>query len=271
MASAAAATDASGRNWAITIGSIECEAAQSQVTLGTRIRYVGPRGPVEAPVSQLTDASGKAHLPRSLVWRSGSRPLAELLSSGGVRNIQSENSAEIQLRFALRDAAGDLQLEFGDIPAFSLSRKRSGCQGLLKPGQIQAPRIPRRGTAQASKSDIRVYRNAYACVSQGTVRTMHAEHPPYLPRQLLLFGRGYLPSARQVELPMGKALAQPYAYGGEYELNAIEQTARRVVGQDFPQYAAAAKHYAFNWGPQKSQSGNELFSVGLYDLRACPR
>ena len=264
------AADASGRNWAITINSIECEAAQSAVTLGTRIRYLGPRGPVEAPVSQLADASGKPHLPKSLVWKSGSRPLAELLSSGGVRNIQSENSAEIQLRFSLREAAGDLQLEFGDIPAFSLSRKRSGCQGLFRVGQIAAPRVTRTKPA-ASKPDIRVYRNAYACVSQGTVRTMQAEHPPYLPRQLLLFGRGYMPSARQVELPMGKALAQPYAYAEEYELNAIEQTARRVVGQDFPQYAAAATHYAFNWGPQKSQSGNELFSVGLYDLRPCPR
>jgi hypothetical protein len=30
------------------------------------------------------------------------------------------------------------------------------------------------------------------------------------------------------------------------------------------------KHFVFNWGTQKSQSGNEMYSVGIYELRRCP-
>jgi hypothetical protein len=272
-ANGAAAAVASGRNWRISIDGVECEAAESLLTLGLRIDYRGPRGPVEAPVSRLLDRDGKPHLPRSLVWTSGSKPLAELLSAGGLRNIQSENSAQIRLKFPLRDASGDLRLEFGDIRAFALTRKRSaGCEGLLQPDQIQAPRLPRAPSAESSKAGLRFYRNAYPCVPQprGAWRTIEAEYPPYLASQLLVFGRGYLPSARQIELPMGRAPAQSYFYAGPDDLNAIEDAARRALAADFPEYRAGqGKYFVFNWGPQKAPSGNELYSIGIYDIRAC--
>lgn len=262
-----AAAVASGRNWRISIDGVDCEA--SVINVRTRIGYVGPKGPVEAPVSQLLDAAGKLHLPRSLVWRRGSKPLAAWLSAGGLSNLQSESVAEVELKFDVRDAQGDLQLEFGDIRAFALTRKRgAGCEGLLRPGQLRAPRAaPREG----AKPLMRVYRNRYLCTqASGAPRTLEASYPPYLPRQLLLFGRGYLPNAREIELPMGKAPAQPYFYSGLDELNAVEDAARRAISADFPQYAGGA-HFAFNWGVQKPASGNEMYSVGIYPLLPCPR
>ena len=264
-----AAAIASGRNWRLAIDSIECEAAPALLTIGMRIDYLGPKGPVEAPLSQLVDASGKPYLPRSLVWRRGSRPLAAWLSAGGLSNLQSEAVAEVQLKFDVRDAAGDLQLEFGDLRPFALTRNRTaGCAGLLKPEQLRAPRTKQ---AARAKPGIRVYRNRYLCTqASGTPRSVEASYPPYLPRQLLLFGRGYLPNARQIELPMGQAPAQPYLYSGLDELDAVEDAARRAISADFPQYAGGA-HFAFNWGVQKAPSGNEMYSVGIYPLVPCPR
>src|SRR5688572_21048525 len=262
-----AAAVASGRNWRISIDGIECEA--SVINVRTRIGYVGPKGPVEAPVSQLVDAAGKPHPPRSLVWQRGSKPLAAWLSAGGLSNLQSESIAEVELKFDVRGAQGDLQLEFGDIRAFALTRKRgTGCEGLLRPEQLRAPRA---ATREGAKPGMRIYRNRYLCTqTSGGPRTLEASYPPYLPRQLLLFGRGYLPNARQIELPMGKAPAQPYFYSGLDELKAVEDAARRAISADFPQYAGGA-HFAFNWGVQKAASGNEMYSVGIYAVGACPR
>ena len=269
-AQGAGAATASGRHWRISLERIECEAVESMVTIGMRVDYRGPKGPVEAPVSQLLDAQGRTHLPRSLVWKSGSRQLAELVSAGGVRNIQSENTAGIELKFVLRDAPGDLMLEFGDIRAFPLTRKRSeGCRGLLKPDQIAAPRAARAARAKTTKPDIQVYRSAFPCTAQGSARMFRAEHPPYVPRQLLVLGRGYLPGARQIELPMGKAPAQSYVYDGPDDRGSIEDAALRAAMADFPEYATA-KHFAFNWGPQQSHSGNLVYAIGLYDVRPCP-
>ena len=263
-----AAAVASGRHWRLSIDSIQCQTAGSVISIGTRIDYLGPKGPVEAPVSQLLDGKGKRHPPRSLVWRRGSKPLAEWLSAGGLSNLQSESVAEVELKFQVGEASGDLQLEFGDLRAFKLTRKRSGgCEGLLKLDQVQAPRLSRQGRG-ASPKPLRVYRNSYPCKHEGSSRTTEAAYPPYLPRQLLLFGRGYLPSARQIHLPMGSAPAQPYLYSGPDELTAIEDAARRAILADFP--FSGAKHFAFNWGAQKATSGNELYSVGLYELLACP-
>jgi hypothetical protein len=233
-----------------------------------RIDYLGPKGPVEAPLGQLVEGDGKRHLPRSLVWRRGSKPLAAWLSAGGLSNLQSESVAEVELKFAVRDAQGDLRLEFGDLRPFALTRKRTtGCEGLLRPAQLRAPRAaPRDGT----KPGMRVYRSSYVCrQASGTPRALEASYPPYLPRQLLLFGRGYLPNAREIELPMGKAPAQSYFYSGLDELNAVEDAARRAISADFPQYAGGA-HFAFNWGVQKAASGNEMYSVGIYSIGACP-
>jgi hypothetical protein len=267
--SADAAATASGRNWRLAIDSIACEPAASLVTLGMRIDYLGPKGPVEAPLSQLVDGNGKPHLPRSLVWQRGSKPLAAWLSAGGLSNLQSESVAEVELKFDVRDAQGDLQLEFGDLPAFALTRKRTtGCEGLLRPAQLRGPRAASR---EIAKPGMRVYRNSYVCrQASGTPRTREASYPPYLPRQLLLFGRGYLPNAREIELPMGKAPAQPYFYSGLDQLNAVEDAARRTISADFPQYTGGA-HFAFNWGAQKAASGNEMYSIGIYAIGACPR
>lgn len=268
-AAAGVAVTASGRNWRLSIDSMECSAAESVVSIGTRIDYLGAKGPVEAPLSQLLDGKGKVHPPRSLVWRRGSRPLADWLAAGGLSNLQNEAVAEVELKFHVGEADGDLQLEFGDIRAFPLTRKRSrGCDGLLKLDQVRAPRVPRPARGAGAQS-VRVYRSSYLCTQRGASRTTEAPYPPYLPRQLLLFGRGYLPNARRIQLPMGSAPAQPYLYSGPDELTAIEDAARRAIMADFPQLAGA-KHFAFNWGAQKAMSGNEMYAVGLYELLACP-
>ena len=93
----AVAADASGRNWRLSIERVECRG--STLAVGSRIRYLGPKGPVEAPLSYLTDGEGKRHAPRSLVWRAGSKQHAEWLSAGGLSNVQSEDIGEFQLNF----------------------------------------------------------------------------------------------------------------------------------------------------------------------------
>jgi hypothetical protein len=252
---------ASGRHWRLSIDSIECEAAASRIVLGTRIRYLGPKGVVEAPLSQLVDGKGQTYAPKSLVWRGGSKPLAAWLSTGGLRNIQSEYAGEIQWKFEPRGESGELKLEFGDIGAFSVG----SCTKLLKPGQIQAPRVARAASPQPA---IRVYRGRYPCTA-GPSPTTEAQYPPYLPRQLLVFGHGYLPNTRQIELPMGKAPAQSYAYGGVDNLKAVEDAAQRAIATDFPEFRGG--YFAFNWGAQRAPSGNEVYSVGIYDVRRCPK
>ena len=254
-----AAALASGRNWRLSIEAIVCEAA-SRVAIRTRVHFLGRGGVVEAPVSRLVDAQGKRYVPRSVAWKEDGKSLAQWLSSGGLRKIDPGPLGEIELKF---DAAGALRFEFGDIAAFAVTRK-SSC---LKPGEIKAPRAASPARVEKSQLDFRVYRAGYPCGAAR--RTKEAEYPPYLPKQLLLFGRGYLPNARDVELPMGTAPAQPYSYAGEDNLKAVEDAARRGVLADFPQYAMD-KHFAFNWGSQKGASGNELYSIGLYELRSCP-
>lgn len=257
----AVAASASGRNWRITIDSLRCEAAL--VSVGTQIRYLGPKGAVEAPVIRLVDGAGRPIAPKSLLWRRGSKPFAEWLTAGGLSNVQSQDIGEFDLRFDLTGASGPVSLEFGDIRAFALTRGNDPCGGVLKLGALQAPRVSR---AAEAKGAIRIYRGRYPCAGGGTIE---AGYPPYLPRQLLLFGRGHLPAAREIELPMGKAPAQGYAYSGPDELKAVEEAARRALAVDFSAFAAA-KHFAFNWGVQRSASGNEVYSIGVYDLRRCP-
>lgn len=266
---AGVAADASGRNWRIAIERIECEAAAT-LAIGLRIRYLGPKGPVEAPLSYLSEGQGTQLAPRSLVWRAGAKQHAQWLSAGGVRNIQSEDIGEFQLNFDLRDATGELRLEFGDVPAFPLTRnrKKGGCEGVLAADRLQAPRAARRGTAE--KSTIRIHRGAYPCSAQSGSRTIEAQHPPYLPRQMLLFGRGYLPNAREIALPMGKASAQPYSYVGSDEVKPLDDATRRALSADFPEYATS-RFFAFSWGLQKAASGNDAYSIGFYELRACPK
>jgi hypothetical protein len=265
----AATAVASGRNWSISIDGLECHG--NIFVLGLHIRYLGPSGPVEAPVTQLLDARGKQHLPRSLAWKPGAKPLAEWLSKGGLRNLKTEPLGEVELKFDVEGATPALNLEFGDIPAFSLTSQATGkgaCERVLKPDQIRAPRAARRARVDPSKLDFPVHRARYPCSPS---RTIADGYPPYLPRQLLLFGHGYLPNARQIELPMGRSPAQPYAYAGPDNLAAVEQAARQALMADFPQYGRRSKYFAFNWGVQKSQSGNEMYSIGLYDLRPCPK
>jgi hypothetical protein len=264
------AATASGRNWRLSIDSLECRAGV--MTLGTRIRYLGPKGPVEAPVIQVVDEKGARHVPKSLVWKQGSKPVADWLSGGGLTNLQSADVGEVQLRFELREAAGELRLEFGDIRAFALTRsgRRSGCEGMLGAERLRTPGQPRRLRAEEAKSDLRVYRALYPCRSRSEISVItDAEYPPYPPQQLLVLGRGYLPNAREIALPMGSAPAQSYTFSGTEDRKAVEALARRFAAADFPQYGNA-NHFAYDWGLQRSASGNEIWSVGIYDLRACP-
>lgn len=255
------AATASGRHWRLDVASLGCDDAL--LTMNTRIGYLGPKGVVEAPVVRLVDASGQAVAPKSLVWKSGSRELAQWLSSGGLANVQTDKVGDFQVRFDTHGATGSLRLEFGDIGGFTISK--NACQGLLKPNQLQLPRMPRRA---ADGKPPRIYRSTYPCRKQGALHVTEARYPPYLPKQLLFFGRGYLPNAREVELPMGRAPAQSYSYLGLDKLDAMEEGAAKVLRSDFPEYASA---FAFNWGVQTSQSGNEAYSIGLYDVRACPK
>ena len=264
-----AAAIASGRNWQIAIENLACEGA-SQLALTLRIDYLGPKGLVETPLTELVDENGKRIAPRSLVWKSGGgRETARWLATGGVADLKTGDIGRFQLRFDVQGTAGELRLEFGDIDAVALTRKGAapGCDSLLRPERMQTPRTRRGGGGNAH---LRIYRDAYACLApKGALQTIEARYPPSLPKQLLIFGRGYLPSARHIDLPMGRAPAQPYRYGGAGELNAVEAFAKRAIGSDFPQYAGA-KYYAFNWGLQTEPSGNKLYSIGLYELQPCP-
>lgn len=261
-AAADAAALASGRHWRIAITAVECEAA-ALLVIRTRVHFLGRAGVVEAPVSRLRDAQGKRYFPKSVIWKEDSKSLARWLSAGGLRAIDAGALGAVELKFDVHGAAGALKLEFGDIAAFALTR-RNAC---LKPGEIQGPRVASPVRVEKSKLDLRIYRAGYPCGAAR--RTKEAEYPPYLPKQLLLFGRGYLPSAREVDLPMGTAPAQPYSYAGEDNLKAVEDAARRAVLADFPHYTLD-QHFAFNWGSQTGASGNELYSIGLYAVRSCP-
>ena len=278
---AADAATASGRHWQIAVESIACESAQPLLVVGARIRYLGPRGPVEAPVNRLVDSRDKAYLPKSLVWHGGSRELAQWLPGGGIANVQAALEAEVQLKYDVTGAAGELRLEFGDVAAFALTRKGgAACSGALKPAQLRPPSVLRTRAAGVGPR-VRVYRAAYPCrTAKGALRTTEAQYPPYLPRQMLVFGRGYLPSARRIELPMGWVPAQAYSYAGVDALDPLEDAARRTIGTDFPHYSASLvgvgqsaspshKHFAFNWGSQRAESGNEAYAIAIYDLRAC--
>jgi hypothetical protein len=267
-AQAEAAAVASGRNWRVAIDGIECEAL---LVIRARVHFLGPKGAVEAPVIRLTDAAGRRHLPKSVALSPGSRPLAEWLSAGGLRNLDSESLGEIQLKFEVSDATGALQFEFGDIRGFALTREPAAgkgvCESLLRPEQMRGARAARPAPVDKSKLGAPVHRARYPC--RPPSRIVAAEYPPYLPRQLLLFGRGFLPNAREIELPMGRAAAQPYSYTGPDNLVAVEDAARRALLADFPGYRGS-RYFLFNWGTQKAASGNEMYSIGIYDLRPCP-
>ena len=277
-ASAGAAPAGSGRHWQMTIEGLQCDVADSVVTMDSRIRYLGGAGLVEAPVLRIVDGEGRTVPPRSLVWKEGSKPLAALISTGVIRSIEPNTVGRMQFKFPLRDAARDLRLEFGDLKAIVVAKAASSgatgvCKRLLKTGQLQVAQPARPPLGKGAVPRMRVYRDAYPCreAARGKPRTIEAQHPPYAPEQILVFGRGYLPNLREVDLPTGRAAAQSYAYAGKDELAAIEDFARRAVAADFPSYVGSATHFAFNWGIQRAASGNELYSVGLYGLRPCAK
>jgi len=253
-------------NWQLALDGLACDGA-GVMTLGARIRYLGPKAPVESPVIRLAAAGGKPLLPRGLVWRSGSKVLTALLAAGGVRGLQPGDAAQIEFRFDAGEAAGPLLLEFGDLPAFALTRKGRACGNLLKTPAVPAPQAPHAASQEAAK--LRVFRNAYPCGRPpAALKTVEADHPPYLPQQLIVLGRGYLPSVRHIDLPMGAAPAQGYFYSGADTLDAIELAARRAISADFPRYVSGA-YFAFNWGEQRGATGNQIDSIGLYELQPC--
>jgi hypothetical protein len=261
-----AAPPAAAANWQLALDGLACDGA-GVMTLGARIRYLGAKAPVESPVVRLVDAGGEPRLPRSLVWQGGSKALAALLAAGGVRGLEAGESAQVQLRFDVGEAAGPMRVEFGDLPAFALTRKGRACGNLLKSPAVPAPQAR---AASKQPSNLRVYRNAYPCGSAAALKTIEADHPPYLPKQLIVLGRGYLPNVRHIDLPMGAAPAQGYFYAGADTLDAIELAARRAIAADFPRYAAGG-YFAFNWGEQRGATGNQIDSIGLYELRSCQK
>ena len=271
-APAGAAALASGRNWQIAIDRVACEGA-SILVVGIRASYLGSKGLVEAPVARLVDAKGTRLAPKGLVWKSGSHENARWLASGGVADIRSGEIGQFELRFDVQSASGELKLEYGDIGAFAITRKdrTSGCDSLLRTDRIQAPRKSRGAPGGPARG--RVYRSAYPCqMPQGGVRTMESLFPPYAARQLLLLGRGYLPNARTIDLPTGRAPAQGYAYSGADDPKPVEASALRALAADFSEYAKGlgTKYFAYNWGLQDAASGNKFYSIGIYDVRACP-
>lgn len=248
LPSLAGAATTSGKNWRVSVEKVECHAPL--VTIDMRVRYLGPAGAVEAPVVRMSGARGALVVPKSVAWKQGGKPLAEWLSAGGLRNIRPEDLGEVEVKFD----AGGASFEFGDAPAFRLDAKKCHLAA------------PARRTAGKAAAELAVHRARYPCTPP---RTIAADYPPYPPKQLLVFGRGYLPNAREIELPMGRAPAQSYAYSGPDELKAVEAAAQKAIAADFPQFDQA-RHFAFNWGVQKAQSGNDLYSIGVYELRACP-
>jgi hypothetical protein len=282
-----AAAIASGRNWSISIGSLQCDAAGSQLAISMRLRYLGPKGAVEAPVHELIGEGGRQIRPRSLVWGGGPKELARWLPSGGVAKVLQEHAGDVLLKFDLPEAKGGLQLAFGDIEAFPLTRKdapatKRACENLLKLDELQLPRaLPR--PARTEKPNLRVYREAHPCLTpQGDLRTVEANQPPQHPLQMLLFGRDFLPNLRQVELPGGKVATRTYSYTGADALTPLEDEASRAIAADYGEYLAglvtapastskAKKFFAFNWGVQKSSSGKPLYPIAIYEVRRCTK
>ena len=241
----AQAADLSGKHWRVSAESVQC--GEGLLAIDLRVRYLGPAGAVEAPVVQMDHGRLR---PARVSWRQGSKMLAQWLSAGGLRNIKPGELGEVEVKFD----AGGTSFEFGDAPAARLDAKKC---------HLGAP--ARRAAGKAA-AELTVHRARYPCTPS---RTIAADYPPYLPKQLVVFGRGYLPNAREIELPMGRAPAQSYAYSGPDQLKAVEAAAQRAIAADFPQFDQA-RHFAFNWGVQKAQSGNDLYSIAVYDLRPCP-
>ena len=277
----AGAAVASGKHWRVDVDSLHCEAAGSVLVVGMRIDYLGPKGSVEAPVHELADGAGTRIRPKSLVWKGGDKQIVRWLPVGGIATVQAEFAAVLEFKFDVKGATGDLQLAFGDIQAFALTRRspQGVCERLLKPAEIQGPRLVTRKVQEEPR--LRVYREAHPCLTpQKTLRTVESNQPKYLPAQMLLFGRGYLPAARQVDLPEGRVPAQAYSYTGADELIPVENAARRAIAADFAPYGAEMvmsgdprprKYYAFNWGDQKAPTGQKLYSIGIYEVRACAK
>ena len=132
---------AGGRHWTIAVDSLDCRAA---LTIGLRVRYLGPPGAVEAPLAQL---DGGRVLPASVSWRQGSKMLAQWLSAGGLRNIEPGDLGHVEVRFD----AGGASFEFGDVPALALDAAK--CRLHAGPAPV---------TAKAA-GQLTVHRARYPC------------------------------------------------------------------------------------------------------------
>lgn len=274
------ARTATGRHWQGTVEALACAADPVRVTVDLRLRHAGAAGLAEVPVVQLVDAQGRIHLPRALAWSSGSKALAAWLTAGGVRQVPAGEEARLQWRFDVPDDAAGLRLEVGDAPALEVTAARAGglCARILKPQDLKAEASARPPLPPKPDPALRIHRLAYPCLPAkgGPVRKIDAQFPPYLPEQLIVLGRGFVPNARVIDLPMGKAPARGYPYAGPDDIGGYEDAARRAIAADFPKARAQmlpddkARLFAFNWGQQSSASGNPLYAIGLYALRPCP-
>lgn len=275
------ARTATGRHWQGTVEALACAEDPARLTLDLRLRHVGGAGLAEVPVVQLVDANGGVHLPKALAWVAGSKALAAWLAAGGVRQVPAGEEARVQWRFDVPGNADGLRLEVGDAPGLAITIARAGgglCTRVAKVHEMKAEAAAKAPLPPRADPALRIHRLAYPCLpgGGGPARKIDAPFPPYLPEQLVVLGRGYLPNARAIDLPMGKAPARGYAYAGPDELGGYEDAARRAIAGDFPKVRAQlvpeekARLFAFNWGQQTSASGNPLHAIGIYALRPCP-
>ena len=86
-------------------------------------------------------------------------------------------------------------------------------------------------------------------------------------RCTIVLGRGYLPNARLIELPMGWR-RRSRTHAGVDDLKFIEDAR---AARSPPTFCSTAhRDISPSTGAcQRSQSGNEILAVGVYDLRPC--
>ena len=109
FAHAASVADASGRNWRIAVQSLQCQG-NGLLVMGARVHHRGPDGAVEAPTS------------RSSMRRATLIVRSEMKPGGGVEPPGKPVTSASCTRFPVHSASGALELEFGDIRAFTVSR-----------------------------------------------------------------------------------------------------------------------------------------------------
>ena len=232
-------------------------------------------------MSQLVDGKGKrASCRSSLVWKQRQQAARRLAlrrrpEQPAVRGRRRGRSSSFDVARGARRRCSSSSATSARLRSRARERRvRTGCSS---PTQLQAPRVARSRPKRAGrKSDLRVLSQARipACRRRRRRHRRRRRYPPYLPRQLLVFGRGYLPNARR-----DRSCRWAQRAGAVLCAMPARTSSRRVRGaprarggaRRFPAATRKRRHFAFNWGVQKAaRAATSSYSVGLYDLRACP-